>query len=378
MQYKLINTQDELNSYLPHIEMAEYIAIDTEFNRDHKYYPNLSLLQICYKSGFAIVIDTLSRIDLTKLFQIIYNPKIIKIFHSCHQDLEIFYYKNGAIPQNLFDTQIASLLLYNIKEISYEKLVLSLLNIKIDKKLQTSNWELRPLSKSQIKYAALDVLYLYDAYVILLEKLKNHSLFYILSNIFKTLENTKRYDPNIEQQQNKLFLDHHTSAQKYLISNLINWREEKALNFNISRNMVLKNHNIKEIAMLKDINIDSLCNILDYSIATDYLEEIQQIFTSSINIESPYHNDDKTLTQNAIDIYHILKIIVDIVAKKNNINEHLMTSFIINQADLKHIAKTYNTSILNDWRYDLIGKDIQDFLDGKVSVSMLKKEATLS
>jgi ribonuclease D len=48
MEYKLIDTQEDLEFYLPQIEIAKFMAIDTEFNRDNKYYPNLSLLQICY------------------------------------------------------------------------------------------------------------------------------------------------------------------------------------------------------------------------------------------------------------------------------------------------------------------------------------------
>ena len=101
------------------------------------------------------------------------------------------------------------------------------------------------------------------------------------------------------------------------------------------------------------------------------------MFIQSINYEQPQQNNDDKITHNVINIYHILKIIVDILAKKNHINEYFMTSFIISQAELKHIAKVYNTDILNDWRYNLIGKPIQDFLDGKLNIAMLNKDAIL-
>ena len=65
---------------------------------------------------------------------------------------------------NLFDTQIANSFLDGDFAISYQGLVKQELGITLEKDETRSNWIRRPLSDSQLKYAALDVEYLIHLY----------------------------------------------------------------------------------------------------------------------------------------------------------------------------------------------------------------------
>ena len=65
---------------------------------------------------------------------------------------------------NIFDTQLANSFLNGDFSISYQGLVEQELGILLNKNETRSNWLRRPLSDSQLKYAALDVEYLIHLY----------------------------------------------------------------------------------------------------------------------------------------------------------------------------------------------------------------------
>jgi ribonuclease D len=47
--------------------------------------------------------------DLSPLFALMQDPKILKVFHAARQDVEIFVNLTGRVPAPLFDTQVAAM-----------------------------------------------------------------------------------------------------------------------------------------------------------------------------------------------------------------------------------------------------------------------------
>ena len=90
----------------------------------------------------------------------LFSESVIKIFHSCKEDLEAIHSWTGKIMDNLFDTQLANALLDGEYSIGYQGLVKEKLEIDLNKQETRSNWMRRPLSDSQLTYAAMDVEYL--------------------------------------------------------------------------------------------------------------------------------------------------------------------------------------------------------------------------
>jgi len=53
----------------------------------------------------AAALDPLAPdIDLSPLYALMADPKVLKVFHASRQDVEIFYHSTGAVPTPLFDT----------------------------------------------------------------------------------------------------------------------------------------------------------------------------------------------------------------------------------------------------------------------------------
>ena len=82
-----------------------------------------------------------------------------------------------SLPNNIFDTQIAYSFISQEYQISYEKIVLNILKIKLDKTFQYYDWTLRPISQNQLNYALNDVYYLRKIYFKLEQKLKSKNRF---------------------------------------------------------------------------------------------------------------------------------------------------------------------------------------------------------
>ena len=223
-----IDTPQKLDELCRQIAKESWLALDTEFLREKTYYPKFCLLQIATPEWVACV-DPIALNDLSALFEAIYNPAITKVFHSCRQDLEIFYQLTGKIPQPIFDTQIAAPLLGFQENPGYAMLVSSFLNINLSKAHTRTDWTVRPLSQAQLQYAADDVIYLCQIYQTMLKKLAELNRLDWLENDFAMLNDPELYDISPENAwlkirgKNKL-----TGKQLSIVQTLAEWREQTA------------------------------------------------------------------------------------------------------------------------------------------------------
>lgn len=135
------------------------IGLDTEFVRERTYWPQLALVQIAAGEEIYLV-DPLAPGIPAALAKLLSDTRVLKIMHSASEDLVALKYACHALPQPLFDTQVAAALCGVAAGIGYQRLLQDLLGISVDKGETRSDWLRRPLSPSQLHYAADDVLHL--------------------------------------------------------------------------------------------------------------------------------------------------------------------------------------------------------------------------
>jgi len=159
MSFTLIETPEDLKVLNRELLEREYLGLDTEFRRTTKDNMKLAMLQI--NDGEEIyLIDSIKIKNPKDHCDFLFSDSVIKIFHSCKEDLEAIYSWTGNVMVNLFDTQLANAFLDGSYSIGYQRLVQERLGITLDKRETRSNWIRRPLSDSQLSYAASDVEYL--------------------------------------------------------------------------------------------------------------------------------------------------------------------------------------------------------------------------
>lgn len=165
MSWRLLTDTAELNSVLQEYSSAEAVVIDTEFMRRDTFYPQAALIQLCFVgSEQAWLIDPLAVPDLSALTALLTNPAVVKILHSPSEDFEVFQHFLGCLPRPLFDSQRAAAFIGLGFGLGYRGLIESLTGIALSKEETRSDWLQRPLTDSQLEYAAQDVVPLARVY----------------------------------------------------------------------------------------------------------------------------------------------------------------------------------------------------------------------
>tara|TARA_B100000902_G_C27196567_1_gene856799 strand:+ start:157 stop:981 length:825 start_codon:yes stop_codon:yes gene_type:complete len=162
--YTFIETIENLAFLNQELIRKPYLAIDTEFRRTTKDNMKLGLLQI-NDGEETFLVDTIKIIDPHEHAGFLSCSSVLKILHSCKEDLEAVYSWTNQRMSNIYDTQVANSFLGGEFSVSYQSLVERELGIVLEKKETRSNWLRRPLTDSQLKYASLDVEYLIHLYL---------------------------------------------------------------------------------------------------------------------------------------------------------------------------------------------------------------------
>jgi ribonuclease D len=162
-----------LDSLIERLLLVDRYALDTEFHRERTYWPRLALLQVAWPAGpdgpaGVALVDPLA-VDVAPLARVLAGPGIM-VAHAAEQDLEVLERACGRSPARLFDTQVAAGFLGHASS-SLAALSLSFLGLTVGKSDRLTDWRRRPLTDSQLAYAAADVENLLELAAVIMDQL---------------------------------------------------------------------------------------------------------------------------------------------------------------------------------------------------------------
>ena len=139
------------------------IAIDCEAMGLNILRDRLCVVQISDGNGHVHLVHfPFPEYAAPNLKKILSNEKIVKIFHFARFDLAVIQHYLDIKLDNIYCTKIASKLSRTYTDShSLRELCSELVDVKISKQQQCSDWGTQELTQQQIEYASSDVLYLH-------------------------------------------------------------------------------------------------------------------------------------------------------------------------------------------------------------------------
>ena len=369
----LITESGRLAACCAALRQEEFVTVDTEFLRESTYWPKLCVVQLGGQEE-AVAIDALAPdLDLTPLAELMADESVLKVFHAARQDLEIFYKLMGRVPAPLFDSQVAAMVCGFGDSIAYDKLVMALTGVQIDKASRFTNWAERPLTEAQISYALSDVTYLRDAYRDLVRQLEESGRSHWLDDELTALTNPASYeaDPDLAY----LRLKSHTSKPKFLavLQKLAAWREREAQSRNRPRNWVLRDDVLLNIAAQAPTTLQMLGRTrgLNKGQANGRIgQEILNAVAEGVALppeERPLPREPQPEGARATAAAELLRVLLKACCNAENVAPKLIAS----SADLDRLSTGEREGIpaLEGWRREVFGQHALDLVRGRLALA---------
>jgi ribonuclease D len=259
--HQMITGDAALNALCARWHQSDYLALDTEFIRTTTFFPNIGLIQVNDGGDTSYLVDPLTITDWSAFRALMLDSGVMKIFHSCSEDLQVFMVALDLVPAPIFDTQIAAAFLSQGFGISYQNLVSLMHGIDLSKGETRSDWLQRPLSKTQMQYASLDVAYLPAIYLEQSRQLAVKQRLGWMEEECETLLN--QYRTEMAGDFSNFYLNIKGAGQLNrkqlaILKRLAAWREQRARKLDKPRNWIIKDKSLIEIARNCPDNMEAL------------------------------------------------------------------------------------------------------------------------
>jgi ribonuclease D len=237
---------DEPDSITSELDDHAVLAIDTEFMREKTFFAQLCLVQVATPDRVYCV-DPLAASSMRSFWDLAFEKTWI--VHSARQDIEVIFQTAGAMPAQLFDTQIAAAFLGMQPQIGYAGLVKELFDAEIPKTHTRADWSQRPLPDALLHYAVEDVEYLLPAYQCLGERLEKAGRMAWAEQDSALLLDESLYGFDETQAINRLKGARNLRGQRRSAAErLAVWRETEAANRDRPRQWILRDSALLDIA----------------------------------------------------------------------------------------------------------------------------------
>lgn len=379
----VIDTTKDLKAFCTRLKKAEFITVDTEFIREKTYWAHLCLIQVSGPDE-AFAIDPLADgIDLSPLYDLFLNKKILKVFHACRQDLEIFFKEmDGDLPAPLFDTQIAAMVCGFGEQTSYESLVNALAKKSLDKSSRFTDWAQRPLTAKQLKYALADVTHLRTIYEKLIIKIEKEKRGGWIKDEMKALADKENYIARPEDAYARIRLNNPKPRTLAVLKEVAAWREALAQSADVPRGRILRDELLVELAAHMPTTKEALTRMRGIPNGFAESDKGRQLIEAIIKgrdvpeKDLPKRPPRVQLPPGLAPTVDLLRVLLKLKSEENEVAARLIAS----ASDLELIAAYADKAdvpALSGWRLKVFGKEALDLCAGKVALAVDKHRLKL-
>ena len=358
------------------------IGIDTEFMSEGRYRALLCLVQIAVDDTAKEnkpridLIDSLDRIDVVPVAELLADPSIEVVLHAGRQDVAILRRAWNTEITNIFDTQLAAGFVGASAQTGYGNLLGTMLGRRVGKTASYTRWDARPLSDEQLSYAAEDVAHLLELADEVQRRLREQGREAWAREECRRLETaTDERDPYSawERLPRISQLDPRARA---VARELAAWRERTAADEDRPVGSVLADPALVELAKRHPTNLSALENIRGIHPSgirrrgATILEAIAVgMKTPAIPREEPRGRSDPEDAP--------LIVLAEALLRARALQAGLAYELIASRSELELIVaaarrrdREPDVRTLEGWRSELVGADLRELLAGRRAISV--------
>jgi ribonuclease D len=349
------------------------VAVDTEFMRERTYYARLCLVQVGIDGRVGLV-DPFEVDDLGPLFGLLTDGSVTKVLHAGEQDLEIFFRLMGRPVRPVFDTQVAAALASFPLQVGYGTLVRDLVGIELDKMDSYTDWTARPLSHSQVEYAAADVLHLLEVDRTLRERLARDGRLEWLEEDFAVMADAATYEVVPEEMYRRVKRRSRLKPREMgVLLHVAAWREWEAMRRDVPRGRVANDEALVQIASRKPQAVAKLRQIrgLHDRIVRESGESVLAAVRSGLEMPDDELPRMPRRPRSRVDVDALVDLMSAVVRARSR-EYGIAMPVLASRKEMEELARgeREDSSLLAGWKRSHVGEDLIALLEGRTTLSV--------
>jgi ribonuclease D len=364
---------------------AGRLALDTEFMGEGRYRTLLCLVQLAMPGGgeaaerIAIVDPLDEELDGAPLAGVLADPEIQIVVHAGRQDIALMRRRFRTDVRNVFDTQVAAGFAGLGAQSSYDSLLSDLLGLRVAKTASFTRWDARPLSPEQLAYAREDVVHLLE----LAEELERR--LGVLGRLEWAREECEPLERSSDEREVETIfarlprIASLSASARPLARELVVWREQTAERQNRPVQSVLGDAALMEIAKRAPSSGAELERIRGVGAGNGRGRRADELLGAVRRgrerppdppperaRQPPTRPDDAPLVA-------LAEALLRARAREAGLAYELLAARADLQAIVaaRRIGREAEVRTLEGWRRELVGGELLELLDGRVSLSVL-------
>jgi ribonuclease D len=374
MQTRTITTSQQLAEFCRTFGDEEFITVDTEFIRERTYFPQLCLMQVA-TSKEAVAIDPIAgpEMDLTPLYDAFADERLMKVFHACKQDIEIFVKESGRVPYPLYDTQIAAMVCGHGESVSYENLVMDIVGASLDKASRFTDWARRPLSPRQLVYALDDVIHLRDIYSALKTQIAEDGRDEWIGEEMQRLADITQYRVDARHAWVRLKVKSRSPDVLQILRETAAWREEMAAKRDVPRQRILKDDYVVQVAMRMPETVEELLEVrgIQGQISREWMAGLVDRLHSARMAPKESFPQPEARAKPLVAAQEACLDQLKLLLRQKCEDAHVVPRLVADKEDLEAVVRgtvpLEKAQFGQGWRYEVFGRAAADLLAGKLT-----------
>jgi ribonuclease D len=374
--HRLVAEQAEFDALCEELADAPRYAVDTEFHRERTYLPQVAVVQLAW-DGQVAVVDALS-VELEPLAAIL-QGSATAVLHAADQDLEVLGLSCGTIPARLFDTQVAAGFL-GMSSVSLSSLCEQLIGRPLPKSDRLTDWLARPLTQSQLDYAAADVAHLFELHDVLLERLERLERVAWVEDECDELRVRARGPRDPDDAWQRIKEARSLRGQRLAVARAVAaWRERRAAALNQPTRFIMSDLAVVAIAERMPRNARELASVrgVDERLAKgERGAELLEVVRLGAEAAPPERTTDATrqLERRLRPAVTLASAWVSQLARDCDLDPALVAT----RADIEAFLRgDPDARLRHGWRADFAGEAIRQLVDGEAAVAF-ERDGTLA